>query len=167
MIEMLHQKECLVFGCGNPLFGDDGFGPKVMEELESRYLLPGHVACMDVGTSIRDFLFDILLMGKKPKQIIVVDAARKSNRSPGEIFEIEVEDLNHQKISDYSLHQFPTTNMLKEIKDGTDIRVRVLVVQADTIPDVVQPGFSTAVRAAIPKMCEKIMGLVQKENKSC
>lgn len=163
MIELIHTKSCLIFGCGNPLFGDDGFGPEVVTALERDPTLPDHVACLDVGTSIRDFLFDILLSAQKPKQIIIIDAAQKPGRVPGEVFEIAVDEMNPKKISDFSLHQFPTTNMLKELKSATDMDIRVLVGQIDTIPDAVAPGLSPAMASAIPKASHLILEMIEKE----
>ena len=163
MIELIHSKACLVFGCGNPLFGDDGFGPEVVAQLESHPDLPDHAACLDVGTSIRDFLFDILLAAQKPKQIIIVDAAQKPGRRPGDVFEIAIDEINHKKTSDFSLHQFPTTNMLLELKTETHMDIRVLVGQIDTIPEEVAPGLSTAMASAIPKASRLILDMIEKE----
>lgn len=163
MIELIHTKSCLVFGCGNPLFGDDGFGPEVVARLEHHPELPDHVACLDVGTSIRDFLFDILLSANKPKQMIIVDAAEKPGRAPGEVFEISIDEMNPKKISDFSLHQFPTTNMLKELKTVTNMDIRVLVGQIDTIPDAVAPGLSPAVASAVPQASNRILAMIEKE----
>ncbi len=150
-------KSCLIFGCGNPLFGDDGFGPGVIETLESSCDLPPHVTCADAGTAIRDLLFDILLTPDKPDRIIVVDAADRPGRLPGEIFEIDVDEIDVKKTSDFSLHQFPTTNMLKELKDHTQVDIRVLVVQIEHIPEEICPGMSDAVKSAIPGMCDRIL----------
>ncbi len=164
MIELIHSKPCLVFGCGNPLFGDDGFGPKVIEHLEKHHRIPEYAACIDVGTSIRDILFDILLSPKKPRQLVIVDASEQDNKIPGEIFEIDVDSIGQKKTSDFSLHQFPTTNMLKEITDHTDVKVRVLVVQTDDIPSEIRPGMSKPVTSAVPEMCSRIMEIINKEN---
>lgn len=161
---VLHNKSCLVFGCGNPLFGDDGFGPEVIRHLETAYRLPEHVLCLDVGTSIRDILFDLLLDTELARTLIVVDAVETKGRRPGEIFEIEIDDISPAKISDFSLHQFPTTNMLKEIGEETPIKVRVLVVQTAGLPDSVQPGLSKPVSAAVPVMAAKIMDLIEQED---
>lgn len=163
MIELIHTKRCLVFGCGNPLFGDDGFGPEVIAHLESQIQLPGHVACLDVGTSIRDFLFDMLLSAKKPRQMIVVDAAQQPGKRPGEVFEIAIDEMNPIKTSDFSLHQFPTTNMLKELKTATDMDIRLLVGQIETIPDHVAPGLSPAMVAAVPEARCRILEMIGKE----
>lgn len=160
MIELIHRKGTLVFGCGNPLFGDDGFGPAVIEYFEQHHSVPDHVACIDVGTSIRDILFDILLSEKRPDRIIVIDAADKPSLKPGEIKEICVSDISPEKISDFSLHQFPTTNMLKELDEETDIDVRIFVTGITPLPEEVAPGLSDAVTAAVPEMCNRILSIV-------
>ncbi len=153
-------KRCLVFGCGNPLFGDDGFGERVIEHLLAFYVLPDDVAAVDAGTAVRDFLFDMLLSPQTPEEIIIVDAMAVSGGVPGQIFAIGIDQIHPAKISDFSLHQFPTTNMLKEIQEGTDIRIHVLVVHPDELPSEVRPGLSPAVAAAVPRMCEKIAALI-------
>ena len=163
LIELIHSKPCLVFGCGNPLFGDDGFGPEVVARLEQRPDLPQHAAFLDVGTSIRDFLFDILLSPKKPNQIIIVDAAQRPGKHPGDVFEICIDDIDPKKTSDFSLHQFPTTNMLKELQANTAMDIRVLVGQIEYIPDAVAPGLSSAMENAIPEACDRILNMIGKE----
>ena len=153
-------KQRLVFGCGNPLFGDDGFGAQVIEYLLSNYTLPKDTACLDVGTAIRDMLFDILLSPQKPGQIIIVDAMDLKGGVPGRIYEIDVDQIQPEKICDFSLHQFPTTNMLKEMQEGTSIDVRILVVQTEVLPEEVHVGLSPAVAAAVPEMCKRITMMI-------
>ena len=157
MIRDLFKKPILVFGCGNILFGDDGFGPAVVEHLKKHYLLPEDVLAMDVGTSIRDTLFDLALSEKKPKKIIVVDAVDYPDRRPGEIFEIPVEGIPGKKTADFSLHQFPTINLLQELKDHTGIEITVIVAQTDTLPETIQPGLSKAMEGAVVEACERIL----------
>jgi coenzyme F420 hydrogenase subunit delta len=161
MIELIHTKSHLVFGCGNPLLGDDGFGPAVIDHLELSSRLPAHVGVLDVGTAIRDFLFDILLAEHKPRQIIVVDAADKAGHRPGDLYELPVTEIDVQKTHDFSLHQFPTTNMLHELQAATEIDVRILVVQVAYIPDAIAPGLTPAVQAAVPLACERIAAMIE------
>ncbi|MFO7931098.1 MAG: hydrogenase maturation protease [Thermodesulfobacteriota bacterium] len=163
MMELIHSTPCLIFGCGNPLFGDDGFGPGVIEHLELNHRLPAHAACIDAGTGVRDILFDILLSEKKPSRILIIDASSQEGRSPGEISEIDIENISPEKTSDFSLHQFPTANMLKELRDSTEVDVRVLVVEPENIPDEIRPGISAAVSASVPEMCRRIMDIVTQE----
>lgn len=54
----LFDKSVVIFGCGNILFGDDGFGPAVFKELQENYVLPCNFLALDAGTSIWDILFE-------------------------------------------------------------------------------------------------------------
>ena len=152
------RNKIFILGCGNPLFGDDGFGPAVIDYLNAHFKdkLGPHVQAIDMGTAVRDFLFDIVLSREKPRKIIIIDAYSGSGTS-GEICEIELDQISPKKISDFSLHQFPTTNLLKEIKDNTSVEVKIFVVHTESVPEEVSPGLSIRVQQAIPRMCEIIL----------
>lgn len=160
-MHMMHNEEkvpvAVVFGCGNPLIGDDGFGPAVIESLLSREGLPDGVLATDVGTGIREYLFDYLLAENlRPRHLVIVDAIDRQGEEPGRLLEIDPAAVPAKKLHDFSLHQFPTVNMLQELKEHTDMEVTILVVQVESLPDEVSPGLSPAVSAAVPRACEKI-----------
>jgi coenzyme F420 hydrogenase subunit delta len=157
MLSEIFDKSVLIFGCGNILLGDDGFGPAVIRHLKENFPLPEEVLALDVGTSIRELLFDLILSDKKPEKIIIVDAVEHPGRTPGEVFEIAVEDIPLQKIADFSLHQFPTVNMLKELKDHTGIEITVLVAQVQEIPEELREGLTPALTAAVEEACQRIV----------
>ncbi len=154
-----YKRSTLILGCGNILFGDDGFGPTLVDSLKKDYTIPEDLYVMDVGTGAREILFTLSLGETKVKKVIIVDAVdfRHLGRKPGEIFEISVDEIPRVKIDDFSMHQIPTSNLLKELKDLGGINVRILVCQVEHIPAEVQPGLSTTVQNAIPEMCELIM----------
>lgn len=160
MIEELYQKPILIFGCGNTLFGDDGFGPELIAYLHANVDLPKSVVAMDVGTSISDYLFDFLLSPVKPTHIFIVDAVAQPQRQPGEVFELDVESMPLNKSSDFSLHQFPSVNLLLEMRNHAGVEVRILAVQVKCIPDLVQPGLSKEVATAIPRAAQWLLGEV-------
>lgn len=143
----------LLFGCGNSLFGDDGFGPAVIEALLSQYQLPDHVRAEDVGTSIRDILFDLLLSPQKPKKLLIVDAADQGGRSPGELYELPLDQIAVNKVNDFSVHHFPSLNLLQELSVGGGVEVKMLAVQIKHIPTEVEPGLSPEVQEAIGGAC--------------
>jgi coenzyme F420 hydrogenase subunit delta len=157
MMHDLFDKSVLIFGCGNILFGDDGFGPAVVSRLQEHYLLPPEVGVMNVGTSIRDILFNLALSEKRPRRLIIVDAVDESGKPPGEVFEISVDEIPLKKTADFSLHQFPTVNILKELKDHTNMDICILVAQVDSLPEEVSPGLSTSMETAIDTACERII----------
>jgi coenzyme F420 hydrogenase subunit delta len=155
-----YEAPILVFGCGNTLMGDDGFGPAVIEHLQTDYRLPVSVWVEDVGTSIRDILFDLLLAPKKPRIILIIDAAQQERRPPGELFELAVDEIASEKVNDFSVHHFPSLNLLKELAELGNVEVRVLTVQVTSLPEEIQAGLSPAVAAAIPAACNWALSLI-------
>lgn len=151
-----HDKSLLIFGCGNILLGDDGFGPTVAEELEQKYNIPEDVCVLNVGTSVREILFNVTIDEKKPKKIIIVDAI-DVGKQPGEIFEIDLDDLPEKKIDDFSMHQLPTSNLLRELRDLCNVDVRILSCQVKNIPEEVQPGLSNILKDKVTEMCDIIV----------
>ena len=152
----VYKKDVVILGCGNILFGDDGFGPEVINYLEANYSIPENVCALDTGTGVREILFDITLSEKKPKKIIIIDAV-DVGKIPGELFEIEIDDIPMNKIDDFSMHQVPTSNLLKELKDSTKVDVSVIACQVKVIPDIVTMGLSNEIQKAIPLACEMVM----------
>ena len=151
------EYETMIFGCGNVIMGDDGFGPSVIDALHDRYALPENIQAVDVGTCVREYLFDYLLLDEgRPKTIIICDAVDFPDRRPGEVFEILPDQIPAKKIHDFSLHQFPTVNLLQELALHTGIKVLILAAQIKHIPDEIAPGLSSAMLDAVTEACEKI-----------
>lgn len=165
MIREMFEKEILVFGCGNILMGDDGFGPAVIDHLNDNYDLPGHVMAEDIGTSIGDFLFDLILSPEKPGRIYIVDAVSQPGRAPGELFELELSGIPDNKVGDFCMHQFPSVNLLMELREA-GIEIIVLAIQIKAFPDTVQPGLSPEVRDAVPKACNRLLHMIETYNPS-
>jgi len=149
----------LILGCGNILFGDDGFGPHVAEELQNNYNLPGNVGVINAGSSVRNILFDIILSEKKPQKIIIIDAV-DAGKTPGDIFELPIDEIPVKKIDDFSMHQLPTSNLLKELKDICKIDVIVITCQVEYIPEEVTSSISKKIIDAIPEVCKRINEIV-------
>jgi coenzyme F420 hydrogenase subunit delta len=161
MFKELETKQVLILGCGNVLMGDDGFGPAVIKKLRQEYDLPDHAYAEDVGTSVREILFNLTLLERHPGHIIILDAVDRPGREPGEVFEIPVEDIPEKKIIDYSFHQYPTTNLLKEIQDQCSIQVTVIAAQVGGKFEEVKPGLSPFMRVAVDRGAQKVMELLR------
>lgn len=152
------HKDIVVLGCGNILFGDDGFGPQVAEHLQNSRLIPEHVSVIDAGTSVRETLFDLILNEQKPKKIIVIDAV-DVQRMPGEIFKIGIDELPVNKIDDFTLHEMPTSNLLKELKEFCNVEVIIVVAQVGHIPEIVMPGLSDALTNSVAIAAQEVLQL--------
>jgi coenzyme F420 hydrogenase subunit delta len=160
VFEEILSKKVLILGCGNVLMGDDGFGPAVIKKLNQQHKLPDFSHAEDVGTSVRDILFNITLLEKHPEHIVILDATDRPGHKGGEVFEISVDEIPEKKIVDYSFHQFPTTNMLKEIQELRGIKVTIIVAQVAEKLEEVGPGLSKPMRAAVAEAAQKVADLV-------
>jgi len=164
MFRELLTKDVLILGCGNVLFGDDAFGPMVARRLVESGRLPAHAHCEDVGTSVRDLLFNIAVSEKPPSRIVIVDAVQIPGRAPGDVFELDLDSMPKVKLADFSFHQCPTTSLLAELRDCACVDVRILAVQAETIPDHVSEGMSPPVSAAVDKAASLILASLRESS---
>lgn len=151
-----YGKSIVILGCGNWLCGDDGFGPAVAQRLEGGVTLPADVCVLDAGTSVREILFDITLSDKKPAKIVVVDAV-DCGREPGELFALDIDSLPKTKLTEFSPHQMPTCNLLRELRDLCGIEVIVVACQVQNRSDQVSPGLSEPVEGAVRRAVETLV----------
>jgi len=142
------RKPTVVLGVGNILFGDDGFGCAVVDYVESHYQVPEAVCLLDAGTGVRKLLFTLCLSSARLQRLLIVDAI-DAGRSPGEIFEIDPAEIPPVKLDDFSLHQLPTSNLLRELQESCGVEVRVLACQTGPLPEEISQGLSKPVSDAV------------------
>ncbi|ADJ26031.1 hydrogenase maturation protease [Dehalogenimonas lykanthroporepellens BL-DC-9] len=150
-----YTKKLLILGVGNPLFGDDGFGPAVAEELERRGRVPSFTAVLDVGTGVREILFDLILSQARPDELVIIDAL-DCGREPGEIFKVKVDEVPAIKQHDFSLHLAPSLNLLQELRDQSGVKVTIIAAQPTEIPEMVTGGMSEAIISAVTETADFI-----------
>jgi len=149
--------EVVVLGCGNVLLGDDGFGPAVAQKLQVSGTIPPWAEVIDAGTSVRELLFDITFGEQRPGLIVVIDAV-DVGRTHGEVFEIPLDNIPIVNVPEYSLHQAPTSNLLRKLRDRCDVNVVVIACQVGDIPSEVKMGLTPVVEDAVvraSKLVEK------------
>jgi len=152
----VYTKKILVFGCGNILFGNDGFGPEVVYKIEQAGTLPDCVLVMDAGTGIRDLVFDLLLMDTPPELVMIIDAITVPDRRHGEVFTIDVAKVPKKKLADFSLHQCPSSNLLAQLAQrGT--KVEIIAMNTEFIPDEICPGLCPAAKKAVKEAAQLII----------
>ena len=145
----------LILGVGNVLFGNDGFGPQVIDYLTHHYVIPDDIYAIDVGTGARKVLFTITLSETRPQELVIVDAV-DWGQEIGSVLDIPVESLPVAKVDDFSLHQVPTSNMLRELQDDCSVRVTVTICDVGETPQMIEPGLSSAIEAAVVTAAQKI-----------
>jgi len=150
------KSRVLVLGCGNILLGDDGLGPAVVGYLQSHYTVPDDVCVLDVGTAVRDLLCTIALSPVKPQRIVVIDAADRGKK-PGETTIETVEEVPPVEGGALSLHQLPTSTLLKELRECCRLDILLVTVQPEHIPEAVSAGLSHTVEAVVPQVCQRVI----------
>jgi len=143
------RKPTLVLGCGNLLFGDDGFGCALVEYVTSHHRVPDDVCILDAGTGVRNILFTLCLSPERPRRLLIVDAI-DVGRKPGEWFELDPASIPPIKLDDFSMHQIPTSNLLRELQESCGVEVRVLACQTGPLPTEISPGLSQPLQEALP-----------------
>ena len=59
------------------------------------------------------------------------------------------------------MHQLPTSNLLKELKNYCGVDVKIVSAQVKYIPEEISPGLSKVVRDSIPEACTKIWNRIK------
>ncbi len=147
------RKPTVVLGVGNILFGDDGFGCAVVDYVESHYRVPDSVCLLDAGTGVRKLLFTLCLSSPRPQRLLILDAI-DAGRSVGEIFEIDPAEIPPVKLDDFSLHQLPTSNLLRDLQECCGVEVRVLACQTGPLPEEISQGLSETVSGAVSQAAD-------------
>ncbi|MCB8976093.1 MAG: hydrogenase maturation protease [Ardenticatenaceae bacterium] len=143
----------LVLALGNPLRGDDGVGSAVLAALGETAVLPPHIKLIDGGTPGLETALTLQGYDK----VIVIDAANLGE-APGtwRRFSLAEANLVQQAQMNGTLHDagFAEAVALGVALDILPPEIIVYGVQPETIEW--EMGLSTAVRTAIPKICQQI-----------
>jgi coenzyme F420 hydrogenase subunit delta len=128
----------------------------VAEYLQNCPRLPENVSVINAGTSVRGILFDLVLSPQRPKKIIVIDAV-DTKRKPGEVFNLNVDEFPLNKIDDFTLHEMPTSNLLKELKEFCNVDVIIIAAQVEQLPEAVSPGLSDVLMESVAVAAEEVL----------
>jgi len=96
----IYSPEVMILGIGSILYSDDGFGIRVIEQIERDYEFPDDVLVVDGG------VLGINLLGviSKPNHLVVVDAIRNRG-NPGDLHRLEGDAIPERIRAKNSLHQ--------------------------------------------------------------
>ncbi len=157
----------LILGVGNVLCGDDGFGPTAVDHLIRHYHIPADVYVMDVGTGVRKLLFTLALGENLPEEIVIVDAV-DGGKGDWRVGEIPLETLTTRHRNPLSLHDPPTSNLLRELQALRGVNVTVVACDVGAVPRTVRPGLSPRARRAVSVACRNLAErFVLKRSRAC
>lgn len=96
----MKSQHVMILGVGCILFTDEGFGIRVIEEIQKSYTFPDNVSIVDGG------VLGLNLLGiiSEADHLIVVDAIR-NNGKPGDLYRLDGEAIPERVRAKNSLHQ--------------------------------------------------------------
>lgn len=141
---MSYNHENLIVGCGNILYGDDGFGCEVIKYMKDNNItLPGDTILIDGATSAPHYIFT--LPEDKWKNIIIIDIA-SMNKKAGTIDVLEIDEIvEEDRYMD--VHGLSATYPLHDLKDR--INIKIVACQPENLPEEMEIGLSTTLQESI------------------
>ncbi|MFF4541900.1 hydrogenase maturation protease [Streptomyces aureus] len=145
----------VVVGVGNPLRGDDGIGPAVVEALRGR-VPEGTVLAVSDGEPGR--LLDIW---RGTDTVIVVEALRGPSARPGRLHTLTPAEAADHARSTSSTHGLGLEDCLA-LAEVLDLLPRELVIHAMEVTSVeLGARLSEAARAAFPELADRVAASVR------
>ena len=146
---MSYNHENLIVGCGNILYGDDGFGPEVIRYIkENNIQFKGDTCIIDGATSAPHYIFT--LPEDKWKNIILIDIA-SMNKEAGTIKILDIEDI-HEDERYMDVHGLSATYPLHDLKDK--VNIKLVAIQPENVPLEMDMGLSRVIEEKIPQVID-------------
>ncbi|MGZ5561838.1 MAG: hydrogenase maturation protease [Halobacteriota archaeon] len=112
MSESICDAETVIACCGNPLYGDNGFGTSLVPFLKESLHGATRLKVIDVGRGY--FLFGILGC----KKLVLVDSIDFGG-TPGELKKLSTDDVDENRYADHQCWQ--TSRPLNDLKERCDV----------------------------------------------
>ena len=113
----------VIVGIGNPLRGDGGFGPRLVEEVRGKI----EAVCIDAGSAPESYTGKIAR--ETPDTILLVDAVHL-NKKPGEFSLLKKEEILK---SGFSTHDMSPNLFIEYLEQQTRAAIYLLGVQPTDI----------------------------------
>ena len=165
-----YLKKVLIFGAGNLLLSDEGFGVHFIRHLEARYTFPDDIELFDAGT------LGIMATHKieEAGRVYIIDTVTPPSQAiPGQCFRYEKEDfMRHRLPVKLSPHQIGVQEMLmiSELRGCCPREITLLgVVPASTeLGDKLTPALQTSLENLAAKLVLELtqLGLAPKPKTS-
>jgi hydrogenase maturation protease len=146
----------MVLGLGNPIFGDDGVGLRVIEELQK------HVQNFDITLEAAELAgLDMLEKLSGYDRVIIIDAIQTGGRV-GEIYHLTQDDLK-STVHTGTPHDvnFSTALEFGE-RIGVKLPSKIDIVAIEIAPNVAfSEKLTPEIEKVVPEAVKRVMGLLE------
>jgi hydrogenase maturation protease len=152
------MKNIKVLGIGNALVGDDGFGPRVLEELQKREI-PPNVELIDAGVGG----IAILSWIEDADKIVIIDSVQTNNEPVGTIYRFTDKEMPPSDMFMLSLHDL---NLVDTINIGRVVQkmpeeIIIYGVEVKRIAEFTRE-MTPEVEAAVTEVADLVMEEIKK-----
>jgi hydrogenase 3 maturation protease len=116
---LILKGKTVIVGIGNPLRGDDGFGPALIDRLQGKFDL----VCIDAGTAPENYLG--LILKEEPDTILFVDVAQL-DLSPGQYQLLRPDEILKYG---FTTHDMSPRMLIEFLQNQTRAKIFMLGVQ--------------------------------------
>ncbi len=150
-----NDKKILILGVGNVLYTDEGFGVRVVEEIDQKYQFSSNVELLDGGT------LGLRLMGPimECDYLIIVDIVLNEGK-PGDVFRLLGENLSKACAFTNSMHQTDLLDTLARCSLIGDVPDDVILYGVEPVN---YKDMSAALTPELEAKMPEVMDLVLKE----
>ena len=120
-LSRLFKEKTVVVGVGNPMRGDDAFGPAFIERINGAV----GALCIDAGSAPENYLGKIVKLD--PDSVLIVDAAHLGG-APGEYDILEKDQIAS---SGFTTHDLSPVMFIEYLEKETKARIYMLAVQPE------------------------------------
>ena len=152
------MKKTLVLGIGNDILTDDGIGPRIVNDLKAADLSPGiHMLTTTLGG------LEILEIIKNYEKVIIIDAIRTQNGTPGEIYFFTPADFK-ETLHLSNLHDI---NFLTALELGKKLDIplpeEIYIIAIEIVEDqVFGTSFTPVIEEKYPEIVQSVTDLIKK-----
>jgi hydrogenase 3 maturation protease len=118
-VQPLLRGKTVIVGIGNPLRGDDGFGPAFIARLHGKV----NAVCIDVGNAPENYLGRIVK--EAPDTIVLVDVAHLG-LAPGQYRLLQPQEILHHGLT---THDMSSRMLIEFLQAETSATIMMLAVQ--------------------------------------
>jgi hydrogenase maturation protease len=154
------QRQILILGMGNTLYGDDGLGVRVAEELTHQKLPPGVAVEIAAVSGI-----DLVLRMDGWERVIIIDAVQMGEK-PGAWRRFRAEDVRYFAGGQgLSLHETGVAQALELAEALGKLPKEVLIYGVEPERLQISEELSPSVQAVIPEITQHILGELWKRER--
>lgn len=151
------MSQITVLGIGNILLKDEGFGVKVVDELQKQYRFPASVQLLDGGT----LGMELMRFISGTKKLLLIDAV-DGGSAPGTFYRFTGEEVKNYFQEKVSLHELGIKDLLMalELLEQPVEETVILGVEPESLDlgleltDTVAAVVPTAITAALEQLAQ-------------